>query len=158
MPSHGTNASWPDSRILSSRAHQIQIFSGVNTASRLIIGFLADMTSPLVHDASGNKNDRLTTPRLTYLQVSAVLLFAASIYASTMLRSIGSLWFVTTACSVSYGALNVIGPSLIAKVSLGFTLTQFALNVCRRSGLNGILGETSAFYGHVSLCSGPHAS
>lgn len=116
LPPSGSDSQWPDSHILAARSRQIQIFSAVNTASRLLFGFVADWTSPLTHDASGNKSEKFQTPRLTYLQLAATLLFAASLYAITLLQNVNGLWVVTILCALSYGVLNVIGPSLVAKV------------------------------------------
>lgn len=111
-------STWPDHATLSSRARQIQIFSAVNTLSRLIFGALSDLTSPA--NASSPTAHRLqrrfATPRLTYLQASAWILLLASLYTASFIDSTDKLWLLSSACGLSYGLINVVGPSLVAKI------------------------------------------
>jgi len=112
---------WPaDNAILEARKRQIQIFSIVNTVTRLAFGAISDYTCPTRYakisvDAASAKR-RFTTPRLTYLQLSAGLLIFASLYAAFFLNSLDSLWVLSSCAGLSYGLINVVGPSLVSKV------------------------------------------
>lgn len=116
MPVKST--SWPDHSTLLVRQRQIQIFSIMNTVSRLGFGALSDATCPTLHKDSpqGQGRKRFSTPRLTYLQLSAAILFFVCVFMSLFITSVDSLWVLSAASGLSYGIINVVGPSLVAKV------------------------------------------
>lgn len=111
---------WPDNATLEARKRQIQIFSVVNTVTRLVFGAISDYTCPTRYakisvDAASSKR-RFTTPRLTYLQLSAGLLIFASLFSAFFLNSLDSLWVLSSCAGLSYGLINVVGPSLVSKI------------------------------------------
>lgn len=105
---------WPEHAALQSRKRQIQIFSLLNTVSRLAFGALSDFTCPSNSSASQSSGPttstqkRFTTPRLTYIQLSAALLFGACIFGATFLSSVDQIWVLSAASGVSYGIVSAV--------------------------------------------------
>lgn len=113
IPASTTN--WPDHETLTSRKRQIQIFSAVNTLTRLLFGALSDYTSPPVHGSKAKK-PRYITPRITYLQFAAVVLMLSSLAMAFFVKSIGTLWILSVGSGLAYGLISTIGPSLVSRV------------------------------------------
>lgn len=114
--------SWPDHSALAIRQRQVQIFSILNTVSRLGFGALSDATCPTHQGGSAAQDGAMvakrgfTVPRLAYLQFSAAVLFAVCIFMAFFVSSVDQLWMLSAASGLSYGIINVVGPSLVAKV------------------------------------------
>lgn len=112
--------SWPDHSTLLVRQRQIQIFSITNTVSRLAFGALSDATCPTLYTGLDTADEtakwRFTTPRLSYLQLSSAILFCVCIFTAFFISSVNYLWVLSAASGLSYGIINVVGPSLVAKV------------------------------------------
>ena len=110
----------PDWAALSSRKRQIQIFGTINTLSRLVVGWASDYTCPTSYVAASTSTlplrRRWTTPRLTYLQLSAALLIFASFHIAFFIISTDGLWVLSACVGCSYGIVSVIGPSLVSKI------------------------------------------
>lgn len=113
---------WSEHAALQSRKRQIQIFSLLNTVSRLVFGALSDFTCPS-HSSDSHTTGSLSTqrkrysaPRLTYIQLSAAILFGASVFSAIFISSIDQIWVLSAASGISYGIVSCLGPSLISKV------------------------------------------
>ena len=106
---------WPDHETLTSRRRQIQIFSAVNTLTRLLFGALSDYTSPPIHGSTAKKA-HFTTPRIAYIQMAALVLMLSSLSMAFFVKSIGTLWTLSVGSGLAYGLISTIGPSLVSRV------------------------------------------
>lgn len=113
IPASATD--WPDHRTLTSRQRQIQIFSAVNTLTRLVFGALSDYTSPPIHGSTAKKA-HFTTPRIAYIQFAASILLASSLLMVFAVKTAASLWTLSVGSGLTYGLISTIGPSLVSRV------------------------------------------
>ncbi|KAF9456515.1 MFS general substrate transporter [Collybia nuda] len=119
LPNRSTIVDMPFQIISSATSKHIKILSISNTASRIIVGFLADFISPVttclpIGTVAHPRNKRAS--RTVFLTIPALLLSIVFFWMELGGDDRGAVWILSVGVGISYGAIFTILPSIISAV------------------------------------------
>ncbi|KAH9001232.1 major facilitator superfamily domain-containing protein [Lactarius akahatsu] len=100
-------------------ATQVRLISISNTLSRVVVGPLADLISPVTSRASGDSPSspqRYRVSRVALLSFVPVLLVGTFLYLELAIRTPGDLWILSVNTGAAYGITFTIIPSIVSTI------------------------------------------
>ncbi|KAH9079449.1 MFS general substrate transporter [Lactarius deliciosus] len=100
-------------------ATQVRLISISNTLSRVVVGPLADLISPVTSRASGDSPSspqRYRVSRVALLSFVPLLLVGTFLYLELAIRTPGDLWILSVNTGAAYGITFTILPSIMSTI------------------------------------------
>ncbi|KAI6131925.1 MFS general substrate transporter [Pisolithus thermaeus] len=113
----GTFGDTPSGDIATST--QIKAISLSNTISRLVVGPLADIVSPIIsHLPPGSRGvlRKHLVSRIAFLTFSSSVLICTYLWMVVGVRSQGALWVLSIGAGIAYGCVFAVLPSLVSSI------------------------------------------